>query len=220
MMLGRLLATLYASARRVSATPKAKAMAATRRKPVIRDAAVPTDITAVLRTSAWASASSSRAAASPGRGPAGSSPESSGPGGPSSAEEEPPSPPGRQEEGGADGHHQRHPVVRCGPDHDLGLGDRQAPRGRLDQYLHGELPGGLGPDGEREPLEWPVQGDLPAGPPDELQPGGPEDDPDPHGVLGLAADGHREGTSPGGQGDRGGRGSGDLGELPVHRPAC
>src|SRR5437667_9793878 len=48
-MLGVLLATLYASASRVGATPIAYAIADSRRNPVTRESVMPTDIVAVFR---------------------------------------------------------------------------------------------------------------------------------------------------------------------------
>ena len=92
-MFGVVLAVLYASASLLEVTPSATRVAITRSMPVRRDRAVPTDMTAVLRTSEGAAVDGvSRAGASDGAETLGiwsggdASPDPAGPGFTRSAE--------------------------------------------------------------------------------------------------------------------------------------
>src|SRR5215207_466848 len=146
-MFGVMFATLYASARRVSVMPIAKAIADSRRKPVSRDIAVPVDITIVLRTNDRVESSGGGSARVVGGGRDGGSPpgvrpsvrssamRSSGPLWPRSDRHEASRPHEQEHERRPDRDQQRDAVVR-GRTHDEGLLADQASARRDHQHVH------------------------------------------------------------------------------------
>src|SRR4029453_8900869 len=148
-MFGVMFATLYASARRVSVMPIAKAIADRRRNPVSREIAVPVDITIVLRTNVGVESSGGGSARAVGGGGDGGAPpgvrpsvrssaiRSSGPLGRRPTRHEPSRPHEQEHERRPDRDQQRDAVVR-GRTHDyLGVADHPPAR-RNHQYADRE----------------------------------------------------------------------------------